>query len=243
MVGIKLTRGNTGRTTPWNTDDLRDVGNHIHQLTGLIDSLVGSGRFESPAKATEHLTLAAEGLARLVTEIHSITPTDLEGVFFRARPADSPTPPTDFGVPPNQRPNRFNGVGETALYVARTEDVLRSEISQTNGSAELWAQRFELKSADLKLLKLDPGSCVAYPALNQFVIMSERHVAPEHSHAHIGTQLLRVLCVGIGIDAIEYPTVTGAFSSDVSATNVAAVTKKAISAFAAAGVGAPYRLS
>lgn len=69
MVGIKLTRGNTGRTTSWNTDDPHDVGNQIHQLTGLVDSLVGSGRFESPAKATEHLTLAAEGLKRLTTEI------------------------------------------------------------------------------------------------------------------------------------------------------------------------------
>lgn len=242
MVGIKLTRGNTGRTTSWNTDDPNDVGNQVHQLTGLVDSLVSSGRFDTPAKATEHVTLAAQGLAELVNEMQGIPSANLQGVLFRARPVESPTPPSEFGVPPNQRPNRFNGAGENALYLARSEAVLRAELSQTNACTEFWVQRFEIRPADLRLLKLDPASCAAYPALNQFVIMSERHVDPAHTHAHIGTQLLRVVCVGLGFDAIEYPTVTGAFSSDPSATNVAALTKKAITVCTSATIGAPYRL-
>lgn len=247
MVGIKLTRGNTSRETSWDTNDPQDVGNQVHQLTGLIDSLVSSGRFDSLLNAVEHVTIAAQGLSTLIEELRHIPSANLEGVLFRGRPwADSLTPPLEFGVPPNQRPGRFNGVGEVALYLSRSETVVRDELSQTfqtSTSTNYWVQRFEVRHAGLTLLKLDPTSCAPYPALNQFAIMFERPFDPQRTHPHIGMQLLRSICIDIGYDAIEYPTVTGSFSLQTSETNVAVLTEKAIRICTEAMVGAPYRLT
>jgi len=247
MVGIKLTRGNTGRETLWDTNDPQDVGNQVHQLTGLIDSLVSSGRFDSPLNAVEHVTVAAQGLFMLIEELQRIPSASLEGVLFRGRSwGDNLTPPSGFGVPPNQRPSRFNGVGEFALYLSRSEAVVRDELSQTsqtNTSTNYWVQRFVVQPAGLKLLRLNPTSCASYPALNQFTIMFERPFDPQRTHPHIGMQLLRTVCIDVGFDAIEYPTVTGEFSSEILATNVAVLTEKAINICIEAKDGDPYLLA
>lgn len=242
MVGIKLTRGNTGRSHSWQTENFDDVGNQVHRLTDLIDREYESGRFRTPAEAAEHLYMAAKGLEAVLAELKAIEPVDLEGTLYRTRPFDRNNPPDDFGPPRGQRANRFNVQGEIAWYVARTDKALIEELSQTNSDSSYWVQKFSVDPQGLKLLPLAPVQCADYPALNQFMLMAERKVNDIHSPAHIGTQLLRNLCEQAGFEAIEYPTVTGLYASDSTACNVAIFSEEVIKRCLKAKVGQPYRI-
>jgi hypothetical protein len=242
MVGIKVTRASTGRSHSWDTSDPEDIGNQVHQLTVMLDREFESGRFRTPLEAAEHISMAAKGLDAVVTELKEVTPRYLEGDLFRARAFAQSNSPDSFGPPPGNPPNRFNVQGELAWYVARTDTALIAELSQTNDSDCYWAQRFKIVGGSIKLLVLTPDTCNELRALNQFILMTERRVNDVHAHSHIGTQDLRNLCVAEGFDALEYPTVTGAFASDEKAKNIVVFTEGAVKKCLDASIGEPYVL-
>jgi hypothetical protein len=242
MVGIKLTRASTGRTHSWDTSDPDDIGNQVHQLTALLDREFESGRFRTPLEAAEHIAMASKGFNAIVEELRKISPRHLEGKIFRGRTFAPTNPPDSFGPPPSRPPNRFNVQGELAWYASRTDATLIAELSQRNDSDCYWAQRFHISGGVIKLLVLTPNSCGELGALNQFILMAERAVNDVHTHAHIGTQFLRNLCEAAGFDALEYPTVTGAYPSNETATNVVVFTESAVNKCLGASVGEPYVL-
>jgi hypothetical protein len=245
MVGIKLTRGGTGRTHSWSTSDPDDVGNQVHQLIALLDREFESGRFRTPLEAAEHVAMASKGFKAIVEELRTISPRHLEGNIFRGRPFAPTNPPDSFGPPPSRSPNRFNVQGELAWYTSRTDVTVKAEISQSNDSDCCWVQRFHISGGAIKLLVLTPDSCGELEALNQFILMTERKVEkdlPVPAHPYIGTQFLRNLCEAAGFDALEYPTVTGDYASNGTATNVVFFTESAVNKCLGASVGEPYVL-
>lgn len=69
--------------------------------------------------------------------------------------------------------------------------------------------------------------------------LTERAWTDEPIDAYVGTCLLRDICVAHGVDALEYPTVTGRYASDEGATNVVVFSDEGIDRVLAAGVGEP----
>lgn len=120
--------------------------------------------------------------------------------------------------------------------------MLFAELSQETPVTELWVQRFVLEGGPKILLPLDPVSSEKFPRLNQLMLLAERPRTDERLDPYLGTQLLRVLAVHCGVEAIEYPTVLGSYASDRSATNVVVLTESAIGRVARSQRGDSYSL-
>src|SRR5260370_8508650 len=165
---------------------------------------------------------------RLGDEVTKAPKISLQGLFYRARPYESDLPPEDFGPPPRQPRNRFNAENERTLYVARTDQVLAHELAQMHPGQDLWVRNFEFLSSSFRVLALDPNSAKDFPYLTQLIILSERPRSDEPLDPYVATQFLRALCVTCGVDAVEYPTVTGSYPTDSKAINVAVFSEAAI---------------
>ncbi len=241
MVGIKLTLGATGRVASWETQDFDDPVNQVHLLSAALNDLCRTGRFDEVSKAALHLIVSAKAIAGLIEEIKLVPKVRLSGTFYRARTAPPESPPTTFEPPISQPRNRFNSPSQRALYLARGRSALHAELAQKQPGEALWVQKFELNDAGL-LLPLDPISASAFPRLNQFMLLAERPSSHEPFDPYVSTILLRDLCRSEGIDAIEYPTVTGAYATDKSAINVAVINEAVFGVVIKCATGVPQLL-
>lgn len=243
MVGIRLTRGATGRESAWETDDPDDPVNQVHWLHDLLDKEYRSGRHRSLAEASRQIRAGAQAIAGIISEIERAPRAELAGELFRARAWGGEDAPDDFGPPPTQPINRFNVAGDRALYLSRSERVLAAELFQGGPVTDIWVQRFVIESGPAAVLPLDPISSAEFPRLNQLMILAERPRDTESLDPYLGTQLLRDLCLAQGIQAIEYPTVTGSYSTDKGAINLVVLTDDLISLVLGSPAGVPYRLA
>ncbi len=242
MVGIKWFRGATGRRSEWSTEDVSDPVNQIYLLHAFLDGASRSEAGRSLASAGVGMgAVILLAITGLVDEARRIPKADLRGTFFRARVADGDLPPDDFGPPVNQPRNRFNVVGGQALYCSRAESVLAAELSQDRAAEDFWVQRFVVENAGV-LVRLDPVSSGEFRRVNELMILAERPRSNEPLDPYLGTQLLASVCVGLGLDAIEYPTVKGMYASDPSAVNVVVLTNAAIARVLGGRDGDPYRM-
>lgn len=238
MVGIKLTRAKTGRVSEWNTDDLDDPVNQVHLLHDWLDRSEHT-RTSTPVVELRTLeTVAHRAVEGLREELARAPKVRLVGVLYRGINLPRQSPPTNFGPPPRQLRNRFNSAGEIALYTSRTSATVDAEISQRGPIPGYWLERFEY-TGNLELISLGNEATAQLPRLNQLAILAERAESAEPLDTYVTTIRLRRLCDELGISCVEHPTVTGAYATDASSSNVVTFGRSSVAEVLATASGSP----
>jgi hypothetical protein len=187
-VGTSLTRAHTGRVT----DSLTVEEQVCERL--VKDWLKGRG--DSRAHCGE----------RLVTEMIGELPRCRVPSSFRARPFSEmeavPTNPLDFGVPENQRANRYNRAGQRALYLGLEVAGLRAEMEQraNYGDRHYYARYNPIDSLSI----IDISERSIHAALHFAFDFGELEDEPWDA-----SQRLADIARSFGIDGMIVPSVRG----------------------------------
>ena len=203
----------------WRTDKMADKGKGARPIT--------EDRFGKCSQRPCHLPNVS---AIPPLGVSSCTAT---GPLSSPNPAYTLTLLLRHSRAPQRTPSRFASRRSTNSLDAPRQPVL---------VFSLWVRNFEVLSSSFHVLTLDPNSAKDFPCLNQVMILSERPRSDEPLDPYVATQFLRALCVTCGVDAVEYPTVTGSYPTDSKAINVAVFSEAAIQQVLLGKKDAPYRI-